>query len=283
MIRVGRIDEVRAKVAEARGKGLRIAFVPTMGNLHPGHMSLIDEARRQGDYVVASIFVNPLQFGANEDLDSYPRTLEADQAQLAAKGCDLLFAPTVEEMYPGGAGLQTQVDVPELGRQHCGASRPGHFRGVATVVTKLFGIVQPDVAIFGCKDFQQLAVIRALTRDLSLPVTIVGAPTARNEAGLALSSRNGYLSAEEFEIAPALYRTLEETRRAIEAGESDYPALQARANAALQNAGFTPDYFHICRQDDLQPAEVADRKLVILAAAKLGGARLIDNLAFERP
>lgn len=281
MIHAQRISVVRQQVQAARQAGKRIAFVPTMGNLHQGHCSLIDEARRQGGYVVASIFVNPLQFGENEDLDSYPRTLEADQEKLRAHGCDLLFTPSVEEMYPAGSRLQTLVDVPELGRMHCGAARDGHFRGVATVVTKLFAIVQPDVAVFGRKDYQQLAVIQTLTRDLSLPVTIIGADTARDSHGLALSSRNGYLTPEELRIAPALYATLQKSRQAIEAGERDYQGLAERAKARLAQAGFAPGYFNICRQSDLQPAQSGDRQLVILAAAQLGGARLIDNIAFD--
>ncbi len=276
------IAELRQIIRAHKLKGQRIGFVPTMGNLHRGHICLAETAKQHSDFVVASIFVNPLQFGANEDLDSYPRTLEADQAQLAAAGCDLLFAPNAQEMYPDGTGLQTQVEVPGFSDIHCGASRPGHFRGVATVVTKLFGIVQPDSAFFGEKDYQQLTVIRQLTRDLSLPVEIIGVATIRDEQGLALSSRNGYLSAQERIIAPTLHAELQKLAAQIGAGEQDYPALEATTKANLEAVGFRPDFIKVCRQHDLQSARPDDRQLVILAAAYLGRARLIDNLAFNR-
>lgn len=272
------IAELRQQIQAARQAGKRIAFVPTMGNLHAGHMSLVDEARRHADLVVASIFVNPLQFGANEDLDSYPRTLEADQSKLKAHGCELLFAPSANEMYPDGNNLPTHVEVSGLSDIHCGASRPGHFRGVATVVTKLFCIVQPDVAVFGKKDYQQLAVIRQMTRDLSLPVEIVGVDTFRNEHGLALSSRNGYLSEPEIEQATAIFRSLNRLAEQLQNGCKDFSQLEEQANQQLEDHGFRRDYVRICRQQDLQPATRDDKQLVILAAAKLGPARLIDNL-----
>ena len=272
------VRELRAAVARARSEGKRIGLVPTMGNLHSGHAALVTKAAQRVDFVVASIFVNPLQFGAGEDLDKYPRTLAADQETLVQAGCNLLFAPTVEEMYPDGMAGQTRVSVPQLSEGLCGASRPGHFEGVATVVSKLFNMVQPDLAIFGQKDFQQLAVIRALVHDLNLPIQIIGEPTVRAEDGLALSSRNGYLSAEQRAIAPALYRSLSQIGAAIEQGERDYPALLAEQSRVLQAAGFRPDYLEIRHALTLRPATGEDRDLVILAAAYLGATRLIDNL-----
>lgn len=217
------VRELRAAVARARSEGKRIGFVPTMGNLHSGHVALITKATQRVDFVVASIFVNPLQFGAGEDLDKYPRTLLADQEKLLEAGCDLLFAPTVEEMYPDGMAGQTRVSVPQLSEGLCGASRPGHFEGVATVVSKLFNMVQPDLAIFGQKDFQQLAVIRALVHDLNMPIQIIGEPTVRAADGLALSSRNGFLSEEHRAVAPVVYRTLSEIADSIKQGERDFP------------------------------------------------------------
>ncbi len=278
---ISAIAALREQLQIARRAGKRIGFVPTMGNLHSGHISLVHEARRHADIVVASIFVNPLQFGANEDLDSYPKTLGQDQQLLADNGCDLLFAPSVAEMYPDGKGIETLVEVPALSNLHCGASRPGHFRGVATVVTKLFGIVQPDLAVFGQKDFQQLAVIRQMTADLSLPVEIIGVPTARNEQGLALSSRNGYLNEEQLQTASHLFATLKRARAQILAGRKDFTQLQEESNQQLESVGFKRDYFQICRQRDLLPATDQDHELIIVAAAQLGPARLIDNLCFD--
>ncbi|WP_323114943.1 pantoate--beta-alanine ligase [Pseudomonas guariconensis] len=272
------VRELRASVARARGEGKRIGFVPTMGNLHSGHAALVTKAAQRADFVVASIFVNPLQFGAGEDLDKYPRTLAADQARLLEAGCHLLFAPTVEEMYPDGMTVQTRVSVPQLSEGLCGASRPGHFEGVATVVSKLFNMVQPDLAVFGEKDFQQLAVIRAMVRDLNMPIQIIGEPTVRAEDGLALSSRNGYLSPEQRAAAPALYRTLKTMAEAITKGQRDYPALIAEGQAQLVAAGFRPDYLEVRHAVTLRPAMVDDRDLVILAAAYMGTTRLIDNL-----
>jgi len=272
------VRELRAAVARARSEGKRIGFVPTMGNLHSGHAALVTKAAQRVDFVVASIFVNPLQFGPNEDLDKYPRTLAADQEKLLEAGCHLLFAPSVEEMYPDGTDGQTRVNVAQLSEGLCGASRPGHFEGVATVVSKLFNMVQPDLAVFGQKDFQQLAVIRALVRDLNMPIQIIGEPTVRAEDGLALSSRNGYLNEEQRSIAPALYRLLSQMAAAIEQGERDYPALIANGQQQLQNAGFRPDYLEIRQALSLRPASAEDRDLVILAAAFLGATRLIDNL-----
>ncbi|VVN90339.1 pantoate--beta-alanine ligase [Pseudomonas fluorescens] len=272
------VRELRAAVARARNEGKRIGFVPTMGNLHSGHAALVTKAAQRVDFVVASIFVNPLQFGAGEDLDKYPRTLAADQETLLQAGCHLLFAPTVEEMYPDGMTGQTRVSVPQLSEGLCGASRPGHFEGVATVVNKLFNMVQPDLAIFGEKDFQQLAVIRALVHDLNLPIQIIGEPTVRAADGLALSSRNGFLSEEQRAIAPELYRSLSQIAKAIEQGERDYPKLLSAQKQQLEGVGFRPDYLEIRQAISLRPATADDRDLVILVAAFLGTTRLIDNL-----
>ena len=281
MITVKTVRELRAAVARARSEGKRIGFVPTMGNLHAGHAALVTKAAQRAEFVVASIFVNPLQFGAGEDLDSYPRTLTADQERLLAAGCNLLFAPGVEEMYPDGMAGQTLVCVPGVSEGLCGASRPGHFDGVATVVTKLFHMVQPDLAVFGEKDFQQLAVIRKLVRDLDLPVQIIGEPTVRDSDGLALSSRNGYLNDAQRRCAPALYQTLGALAAELRSGHDDYGVLIEDGLVRLSAAGFEPDYLEIRHPLTLRPATRADRQLVILAAARLGTTRLIDNLLVD--
>lgn len=272
------VRELRAAVARARGEGKRIGFVPTMGNLHSGHAALVTKAAQRVDYVVASIFVNPLQFGPAEDLDKYPRTLAADQEKLLQAGCHLLFAPGVEEMYPDGMAVKTRVSVLQLSEGLCGASRPGHFEGVATVVSKLFNMVQPDLAIFGQKDYQQLAVIRAMVRDLNMPIQILGEPTVRADDGLALSSRNGYLSEAQRAVAPALYRALQHIAKAIREGRRDYPAMLAEASQGIADAGFKPDYLEVRDAINLRPVSSEDRDLVILVAAYLGNTRLIDNL-----
>ena len=273
------IAELRAQVATWRRAGERVAFVPTMGNLHRGHIHLVERARERAPRTVASVFVNPTQFGPNEDYAGYPRTLEDDARQLAAAELDVLFAPTVAEMYPRPLDDMTQVTVPELSGVLCGASRPIHFRGVATVVSKLFNMVQPDVALFGEKDWQQLIVIRRLVADLDFPIEIVGVPTVREADGLALSSRNGYLTAEERAIAPVLYATLTACAERLRAGERDYERLADEAKARLSAAGFRPDYFEIRRAHDLRLPADGGVDLRILAAAWLGRARLIDNLA----
>ncbi|WP_103311352.1 MULTISPECIES: pantoate--beta-alanine ligase [unclassified Pseudomonas] len=275
------VRELRAAVARARGEGKRIAFVPTMGNLHSGHVALVTKAAQRADFVVASIFVNPLQFGAGEDLDKYPRTLAADQEKLLQAGCHLLFAPSVEEMYPDGMAGQTRVSVPQLSEGLCGASRPGHFEGVATVVSKLFNMVQPDLAVFGQKDFQQLAVIRALVHDLNMPIQIIGEPTVRAEDGLALSSRNGFLSPEQRAVAPVVYRVLSQIAESIKQGQRDFPALIGEQLKQLEAAGLRPDYLEIRHAKTLRPALSEDRDLVILVAAFLGTTRLIDNLHLD--
>lgn len=275
------ISGLRGALRAARKAGKSIAFVPTMGNLHDGHITLVKAAKRRADIVVASIFVNPTQFGANEDFTQYPRTLAMDSTFLADAACDLLFAPDASEMYPDGRSQSTSVSVSGITENLCGASRPGHFTGVATVVSKLFNIVQPDMALFGEKDYQQLAVIRRLTRELCFPVEIIGVPTVRADDGLALSSRNGFLSAEERKQAPLLFQTLSNLRTAIIGGQQDYPMLAQAAQAHLAKCGFQPDYLEVLRQDLEKPGP-EDKELVILVAAKLGKTRLIDNLAFER-
>jgi pantoate--beta-alanine ligase len=275
------IAHVRERVREWRAQGLRVAFVPTMGNLHAGHMSLIQAARAYGDRFVASIFVNPMQFGPNEDYAHYPRTPQADERMLEAAGCDLMFMPDVAEIYPNGPENAARVEVPVLSSILDGEFRPGHFQGVATVVTKLFNIVAADAAIFGEKDFQQLTVIRRMVADLCLPVTIIGAATVRESDGLAMSSRNQYLTAAERDVAPAIYRQLLQARAQLLAGVGDRD-VESAGLAALTAAGFRPDYFAVRDAKDLQPAQAQCPERVVLVAARLGKARLIDNLRVAR-
>jgi pantoate--beta-alanine ligase len=275
------IAEVRERVRRWHREGQRVAFVPTMGNLHAGHRSLIELARRHGDRFVASIFVNPMQFGPNEDFAHYPRTPQEDERMLADAGCDLMFMPDGAEIYPRGLEHSTRVEVPDLSRILCGQFRPGHFEGVSTVVAKLFNIVEPSIAVFGEKDYQQLTIIRRMVEDLCMPVTIVPAPTVRESDGLALSSRNQYLSAAERQIAPRLYQELARAAERLQAGESDMAGLERRASAALDAAGLRPDYFSV-RRRDLATPDAATRELVILAAVRLGRARLIDNIQLTR-
>ena len=272
------VAEVREYVRGWHQIGLSVGFVPTMGNLHDGHISLIKEARARCDVVVVSIFVNPTQFGPNEDFDRYPRTLDADAAALVDAGTDLLFAPSVEEMYPLGQN-QTWVDVDGLGDYLCGASRAGHFRGVTTVVSKLFNIVQPDVAVFGEKDFQQLAILSRMSEELLFPIKIVGASTSRESDGLARSSRNGFLNESERTLAPQLYQTLQQLKADIEAGEQDYRGLESRYRDSLEQAGFQVDYLTVANARSLAPAGADDSDLVVAVAAKLGNTRLIDNVS----
>ena len=281
MITVKSLRELRAAVSRARSEGKRIALVPTMGNLHAGHIALVEKATQRADFVVASIFVNPLQFGANEDLDKYPRTLVADQEKLVGAGCHLLFTPDVEEVYPDGMQQQTRVSVPLVSEGLCGASRPGHFEGVATVVCKLFNMVQPDLALFGEKDFQQLAVIRKLVRDLNLPIQVMGEPTVRAADGLALSSRNGYLNESQRALAPLLYRTLQQLAEEIRRQPSVQSTLLAAARQQLEDAGLRPDYLELREAVRLREVQDSDRQLVLLAAVYLGTTRLIDNLQFS--
>lgn len=278
-----RPDELRSQVLSWRLGGERIAFVPTMGNLHAGHGSLVSLARTLAQRVIVSIFVNPLQFGPNEDFAAYPRTPDEDRTLLEALKVDALFAPDVEDIYPRGQASTARVNVPGLEDILCGAFRPGHFMGVATVVTKLLNLVQPDVAVFGEKDFQQLMIIRRAVTDLCMPIRIEGAPTTRESDGLAMSSRNRYLTPEQRQAAPAIYGALDKARRAIEAGDRNFAALQAAGVEALQRAGFRPDYFEVRDASTLDvPADVA-RDLVILTAARIGRARLIDNVRARSP
>ncbi len=275
---IERIADVRERVRAWRAAGLRVGFVPTMGNLHRGHLSLVEAALARAGRVVASVFVNPLQFGPAEDFGRYPRTPGQDREQLAAAGAHLLFAPAPEEMYPAGLERTAVVEVPALDGMLEGEFRPGHFAGVATVVAKLFNIVEPDVALFGEKDFQQLAVVRRMVRDLCMPVEVVGVPTVRDADGLALSSRNQYLAPAERAVAPRLYALLVKLREQVLAGDRRWAELEAGAMRELSAAGFVPDYVALRRAADLAPPGDGDRELVALVAARLGGTRLIDNL-----
>lgn len=265
-------------VREWRKSASSVAFVPTMGNLHAGHLQLVREAKKYADKVIVSIFVNPTQFGLNEDFSNYPRTEQRDFELLAAENCDAVFLPSVETIYSQNA--QTTVSVSQVSQNYCGASRAGHFDGVATVVCKLFNIIKPDVALFGLKDFQQFCVIQAMVRDLHLPVELVGVPTVREIDGLAMSSRNGYLNEKEREIAPTLYQIVQTARDKLLIGQKIVDVENASI-ANLTQAGFIVDYFNIARRVDLKQATENDHELIILAAAKLGKTRLIDNLWLE--
>jgi pantoate--beta-alanine ligase len=283
---VDQTHALRQQIQQWHQQALKIAFVPTMGNLHAGHIALINQAKQHADKVVVSIFVNPMQFGANEDIANYPKTLLGDQQKLEAAGADLLFTPTPEIIYPKGLDKQTYIEVPEVSQGYCGESRPGHFRGVATVVGKLFNLVQPDLACFGLKDYQQVQVIQTMVEDLSMPIEILSVPTLREDSGLALSSRNGYLTAAEKTIAPNLYKNIrwlaqQLTQQHNKPGASDYDKLCQQASDKINQAGLTTDYIHVCHAKTLAPANAQDKQLVILAAAHCGKARLIDNIQFE--
>ena len=277
------IAAVREHVRAWRRQGLRVAFVPTMGNLHAGHVSLIEAARRHGDRFVASIFVNPMQFGPNEDFAHYPRTPLQDARMLAAAGCSLMFSPEASEIYPNGAERATRVEVPGLSRILEGEFRPGFFEGVCTVVAQLFHIVEPDVAVFGEKDFQQLTIIRRMVADLCMPVEIIGAPTVRDADGLAMSSRNQYLTAAERALAPAIHATLLSAAQRLAAGDAEFASIERAGVQALERAGFRPDYFAVRDAASLNPPPPATHSLVVLTAARLGKARLIDNVQVTRP
>ncbi|MFI4885891.1 MAG: pantoate--beta-alanine ligase [Steroidobacterales bacterium] len=272
------IAAVREHVRRWRSEGRRIAFVPTMGNLHAGHVSLIEMARRHGDRFIASIFVNPMQFGPNEDFAHYPRTPAQDARMLTDAGCDLMFMPDVVEIYPNGSERATRVEVPGLSSILDGEFRPGHFEGVATVVAKLFHIVEPDVAVFGQKDFQQLTIIRRMVADLCMPMSIVAAPTVREPDGLAMSSRNQYLTDDERRQAPLIHQLLCAAVERLRSGDRNFAAIEHTGLQALERAGFRPDYFCVRRMNDLCSPEPDTRQLVVLTAARLGRARLIDNL-----
>jgi pantoate--beta-alanine ligase len=276
---IEQLEQLRIATQLAKQLG-RVAFVPTMGNLHEGHLTLMREARKHAQTVICSIFVNPMQFGANEDLDKYPRTLDADIAALESAGVDLLYFPSVETMYPKPLNDQTKVEVPVISELYCGTSRPGHFVGVATVVAKLFNMVQPDVALFGTKDFQQLAVIRRIVADLAMPIEIIGVPTVRDADGLAMSSRNQYLTTEQRAIAPMIYAELKQLAETLSQDLSQLEQQSADSQRRLADAGFEPDYLHVLDAETLLPLTNQSQQGVILIAAKLGAARLIDNIEF---
>jgi len=271
-------QELAEQLAEWRQQGDHVALVPTMGSLHAGHLSLVTLAREHAERVVVSIFVNPTQFGEGEDFEKYPRTLERDKRRLKNSGADLIFAPDVETMYPFGIENATMVSVPQLTANFCGASRPGHFDGVTTVVARLFAMVQPDAAIFGQKDYQQQLVIRYMAEDMSLPINIITGETVREDDGLAMSSRNSYLSEEERAVAPKLYETLQFIGKELQNGRRNFEDLEDVARQRLGDAGFDVDYFAIRRALNLEMPDRDCDDLVVLAAAKLGGARLIDNI-----
>jgi pantoate--beta-alanine ligase len=280
------VSSLRAAVSAARKDKKTIGFVPTMGNLHEGHLELVKIAMRHADFVIVSIYVNPTQFGANEDLGNYPSTPEEDARLLAECGADLLFLPTQETMYPGDLTKQTVVYVPDIGDLYCGVDRPEHFYGVTTIVSRLFNMVQPDIAVFGKKDYQQLTIIKKMVEDLAYSVEVVGVDTIRSDQGLALSSRNGYLNSKQLSKAPKLYEQLNRiSDKLASLLEEDTPInkktfkeLESEAKSNLKKLGFDPQYISICSRSDLSPAKKGDVELVVLAAAVLGDTRLIDNL-----
>lgn len=273
------IEALREKLTADKRAGKRVGFVPTMGNLHEAHLALVKTAQHTCDVVVCSIFVNPLQFGLNEDWDKYPRTLAQDTAKLESVDCDYLFCPSDRDIYPNGMAEQTRVIVPTMTNVLCGASRPGHFEGVTTVVAKLFNIVQPDEAVFGVKDFQQLAVIRRMVEDLCMPIKIVAGDIVRHEDGLAMSSRNGFLTSEERPKVIILNKTLNAIKAEIQAGRRDYAALEQEGRARIEAAGFRVDYFTICNSRTLEMVGEQDREITLLGALYTSGARLIDNVS----
>ncbi|EOT5315202.1 pantoate--beta-alanine ligase [Escherichia coli] len=281
MLIIETLPLLRQQIRRLRMEGKRVALVPTMGNLHDGHMKLVDEAKARADVVVVSIFVNPMQFDRPEDLARYPRTLQEDCEKLNKRKVDLVFAPSVKEIYPNGTETHTYVDVPGLSTMLEGASRPGHFRGVSTIVSKLFNLVQPDIACFGEKDFQQLALIRKMVADMSFDIEIVGVPIMRAKDGLALSSRNGYLTAEQRKIAPGLYKVLSSIADKLQAGERDLDEIIAIAGQELNEKGFRADDIQIRDADTLLEVSETSKRAVILVAARLGDARLIDNKMVE--
>lgn len=281
MLIIETLPLLRQQIRRLRMEGKRVALVPTMGNLHDGHMKLVDEAKARADVVVVSIFVNPMQFDRPEDLARYPRTLQEDCEKLNKRKVDLVFAPSVKEIYPNGTETHTYVDVPGLSTMLEGASRPGHFRGVSTIVSKLFNLVQPDIACFGEKDFQQLALIRKMVADMGFDIEIIGVPIMRAKDGLALSSRNGYLTAEQRKIAPGLYKVLSSIADKLQAGERDLDEIIAIAGQELNEKGFRADDIQIRDADTLQEVSENSKRAVILVAAWLGDARLIDNKLVE--
>ncbi|HGV7044557.1 TPA: pantoate--beta-alanine ligase [Escherichia coli] len=281
MLIIETLPLLRQQIRRLRMEGKRVALVPTMGNLHDGHMKLVDEAKARADVIVVSIFVNPMQFDRPEDLARYPRTLQEDCEKLNKRKVDLVFAPSVKEIYPNGTETHTYVDVPGLSTMLEGASRPGHFRGVSTIVSKLFNLVQPDIACFGEKDFQQLALIRKMVADMGFDIEIVGVPIMRAKDGLALSSRNGYLTAEQRKIAPGLYKVLSSIADKLQAGERDLDEIITIAGQELNEKGFRADDIQIRDADTLLEVSETSKRAVILVAAWLGDARLIDNKMVE--
>ncbi len=276
------IADLRQALKLVKDEALSIGLVPTMGNLHKGHLSLARLAREECDYILTTIFVNPTQFGPNEDFQNYPRSFEDDIAALTSINCDAVFVPNIEEIYPQGPGLETLVSVPNMSKRLCGASRSGHFDGVCTIVTKLFNICQADKAYFGEKDYQQLTIIKKLANDLNIPIEIIGVPTSRETSGLALSSRNSYLEPEQLDQAAVLYKTLRKTANLIKLDRNlNYPELEKKALENISSAGLKPDYFSICEAQSLLPAKAEDKDLIILTAAYLGKTRLIDNISIE--
>lgn len=280
MIQTDDIQALQQQVQCWKSEGKTIAIVPTMGNLHQGHLLLVGEAKKRADITIVSIFVNPIQFDKKADLDAYPKTLDEDLSQLKARQCDLVFTPSIESMYDGKS-TSTHVEVLGVSERLEGASRPGHFIGVATIVAKLFNLTCADIAIFGEKDFQQLMLIKQMVKDLNFKTEIIGYPTVRDDDGLAMSSRNGYLTAEERKIAPWLYKILKQIQQQLEKGSTDYKTIKKVAKEQLLEKGFKPDYIEICRQIDLQTPDKDDKEIVILVTAWLGKARLIDNIPFE--
>jgi len=275
------ISELRQYVQHWKDHKQSIAYVPTMGNLHAGHLSLITKGQSLCDRSICSIFVNPMQFGPNEDFNHYPRTLDADIGLLESVGCDLVYLPTASELYPQGLGNISQIIVTDLTDTFEGAHRPGHFTGVATIVAKLFNIVKPNISVFGKKDFQQYCVIKKMTRDLNLDVEIIGQETTREASGLATSSRNQYLSDDQKKQAALIYQTLQESAARIGAGETNFKELEKQGTERLNQAGFDTDYFSICNADTLKSATADDKKLVILVTARLGETRLLDNIEVD--
>ena len=276
------ITALKRALTVTRSEGKTLALVPTMGNLHDGHISLVEQARRDNDVVVVSIFVNPLQFGPNEDFETYPRTQADDEEKLSRARADLVFAPAVDDIYPKPIKKTTNVTVPGLTSILCGAHRPGHFDGVTTVVNKLFNIVAPDRAYFGNKDYQQLVVIRTMVEDLNMPLEVIGVPTLRDDDGLALSSRNAYLSSSNRTKARGLYQTLSKVKTAIESGDNrSYDEITANARSELERHGFVPDYVEVLERKSLESPQTTSRHLIVLGAGSLGRTRLIDNLAID--
>lgn len=283
LLHLDTVAELRDALQQQRNSGKTIGLVPTMGNLHAGHVSLVTAAKAQCDFVITTIFVNPLQFGPNEDFARYPRTLPDDMAKLSAAGCDAVFTPAVSDIYPVPLEAQTRISVPVLSTLYCGKSRPGHFDGVCTVVCKFFNMVQPDTAFFGLKDFQQFFIIRRMVNDLQMPLRLIGMPTVRETSGLAMSSRNNYLSPEERQRAASIYATLQSTADNIRNGERDFLAQEKLALARLQAQGLRPDYFQFADSATLLAPSAETRELVALAAAWCGNTRLIDNLVISLP